>query len=141
MPRLTLHDAAEYVKNNKRSSLLMTRFLALVKRIFNWEVERSNRLNRFIEITRSYKRGERVEDIAKRYGCDRGNVLRYARMAGLDKRPKGLPVETREAVLADYRLGLPIADIAKLHGVSISYVSTVATKAGIGRHPMRKRKT
>ena len=57
MPRLTLTDAAEYVKNGRRTSLL-TRFLALVKRIFNWEAQRSNRLNRFIEITRAYKRGE-----------------------------------------------------------------------------------
>lgn len=139
MPRLTLQDAADYVKDGKRTSLLM-RFLALVKRIFNWEVERSNRLNRFIEISRAYKRGERVEDIAKRYGCNRSNVLRYARMAELDKRPKGLSGETREAVLADYKLGLPIADIAKLHGVSIAYVSMTANKAGIGRNPHRKNK-
>lgn len=139
MPRLTLTDAAEYVKNGRRTSLL-TRFLALVKRIFNWEVERSNRLNRFIEITRAYKRGERVEDIAKRYGCNRSNVLRYARMAELDKRPKGISDETRKAVLADYKLRLPIADIAKLHGVSIAYVSMIANKAGIGRNPHGQRK-
>ena len=138
MSRLTLNDAAEYVKNGRRTSLLL-RFLALVKRIFNWEVERSNRLNRFIEITRSYKRGERVEDIAKRYGCNRSNVLRYARMAELDKRPKGISNETRKAVIADYKLGLPIGDIAKLHGVSIAYVSTVANKSGIGRNPHRKK--
>lgn len=139
MGRLTLNDAAEYVKNGRRTSLLM-RFLALVKRIFNWEVERSNRLNRFIEITRSYRRGERVEDIAKRYGCNRSNVLRYARMAELDKRPRGVSGETRNAVIADYKLGLPIGDIAKLHGVSIAYVSTVANKNGIGRNPHRKSK-
>jgi transposase-like protein len=138
LSRLTLNDAAEYVKNGRRTSLLL-RFLALVKRIFNWEVERSNRLNRFIEITRSYKRGERVEDIAKRYGCNRSNVLRYARMAELDKRPKGISNETRKAVIADYKLGLPIGDIAKLHGVSIAYVSTVANKSGIGRNPHRKK--
>lgn len=139
MPRLTLQDAAEYVKSGKRTSLLL-RFLALVKRIFNWEVERSNRLNRFIEISRAYKRGERVEDIAKRYGCNKSNVLRYARMAELDKRPKGVSSETRKEVLADYKLGLPIADIAKLHGVSVAYVSTLANKQGIGRNPMKKRK-
>jgi hypothetical protein len=137
--RFTLSDAAEYVKNGRRASLL-TRFLALVKRIFNWEVERSNRLNRFIEITRAYKRNEPVEAIAKRYGCNRSNVLRYARMAELDKRPKGVSDETRKEVLSDYRLGLPIADIAKLHGVSIAYVSTVANKAGIGRKPQKARK-
>lgn len=139
MSRLTLNDAAEYVKNGRRTSLFM-RFLALVKRIFNWEVERSNRLNRFIEITRSYKRGEPVEAIAKRYGCNRSNVLRYARMAELDKRPKGVSDETRKAVLADYKLGLPIGDIAKLHGVSIAYVSHTANKNGIGRNPHRKKK-
>lgn len=138
MPRLTLQDAADYVKNGKRTSLLM-RFLAIVKRIFNWEVERSNRLNRFIEIALAYKRGERVEDIAKRYSCNRSNVLRYARLADLEKRPKGVPSETRQMVLDDYKLGMPIADIAKLHGVSIAYVSTAANKMGIGRHPMKKR--
>jgi DNA-directed RNA polymerase specialized sigma24 family protein len=137
MPRLTLNDAAEYIRSGKRTSLL-TRFLALVKRIFNWEYERSNRLNRFIEIAHAYKRGERVEDIAKRYGCNRSNVLRYARMAELDKRPRGISPETRKEVLVDYKLGLPIADIAKLHGVSIAYVSSIANKAGIGRNPHRK---
>jgi hypothetical protein len=138
MPRLTLQDAADYVKHGKRTSLL-TRFLALVKRIFNWEVERSNRLNRFIEISRAYKRGERVEDIAKRYGCNRSNVLRYARMAELDKRPKGVSGETRKAVLADYKLDMPIAGIAKLHGVSLAYVCKVAKDAGVQRHPTKRR--
>lgn len=139
MPRLTLADAAQYVRNGRRTSLL-TRFLALVKRIFNWEIERSNRLNRFIEITRAYKRGERVEDIAKRYGCNRSNVLRYARMAELDKRTRGISDETRKAVLADYRIGLLISDIAKLHGVSTAYVSMIANKSGIGRNPHGQRK-
>lgn len=139
MNRLTLNDAAEYVKNGRRTSLLV-RFLALVKRIFNWEVERSNRLNRFIEITRSYKRGEAVEAIARRYGCNKSNVLRYARMAELDKRPKGVSDETRKAVIADYKLGLPINDIAKLHGVSIAYVSTIANKGGFGRNPHGKKR-
>lgn len=137
--KLTLKDAAEYVKSGKRTSLFL-RFLALVRKIFNWEVERSNKLNRFIEITRAYKRGEKVEDISKRYSCNRSNVLRYARMAGLDKRPKGISAETRKKVLADYKLGLPIADIAKLHGVSLAYVSTIANKAGIGRNPNKPRK-
>ena len=139
MTRLTLNDAVEYVKNGRRPAM-MVHFLSLVKRIFNWEVERSNRLNRFIEITRSYKRGEPIDAIAKRYGCNRSNVLRYARMAELDKRPKGISNETREAVIADYRLGLPIADIAKLHGVSVAYVSATANRVGIGRNPHGKKK-
>lgn len=139
MSDLTLRSAAEYVRTAKAPAILL-RFMQLVRRVYTFTQERANRLTRYVIITRAYKAGKPVRDIETKYGCSRGTVLRYARMAELPKRPKHLPLEIRAAVLKDYRAGMPIADIAKLHDVSPAYVSKTANDEGIGRNPHRKAK-
>lgn len=135
---MKLEDAANYVRTSKASSTFLA-FVKIIKRIYTFTEERANRLTRYVAITRAYKSGRSVESIVNKYGCSRNTVLRYARLAKLPKRPKHLPVEIKKAVIADYRLGLPVADIAKLHDVSISYVSTIAHKEGLSRYASPQR--
>ncbi len=135
----TLKHAAEYVQSGKRPNGLM-RFLGLIKRIYIFTQERSNRLVRFVVITRAYAKGAPVQDIVTQYGCTRGTVLRYARLAGLPKRPKHFPAEIRAAVIRDYKAKVPVAEIAKLHKVSQAYVSRSAKEEGISRYSSRKGK-
>lgn len=135
--KLTLKDAAEYVRTTKAPKAFFS-FLLLLKRVFTFTQERSNRLSRYVAITRAYRNGQSVRDIKAKYGCSSNTINHYARMAGLDKRAKHLPDEIRKAVLADYRhSGMQVVEIAKLHNVSPSYVSRMAREAGIGRYPLR----
>jgi len=130
---MKLQDAADYIKGEKTPRDFRS-LLASIKHVFHYPYERANRLARYVIITRAYEKGEDVNRIAKRYGCTRGTVLRYARMAGLPKRPKHFAAKVRRAVIRDYKAKMPIADIARLHEVSPAYVSTVARQSGISRY-------
>lgn len=133
---ITLQSAADYVRSSKASKAFLA-LLASVRRLMNFTQERSNRLSRFVVITRAYAKGEQVSSIEQRFGCSRTTVLKYARMAGLPKRPKHSPVEIRAAVIRDYKAKMPIAEIARLHDVSPAYVSKVAREEGISRYRRR----
>lgn len=144
--KLTVQSAADYVRTSKASSAL-TSVLSLIRRVFTFTQERSNRLARYIQITRAYRGGQAVKGIEDKYGCSRGTILRYARMADLPKRPKHLPKDIRAAVIADYKRDnpvLPVVTIAELHDVSPAYVSKIAREEGISRYaprPKRKRRS
>lgn len=134
MTRLTLRELGQ----EKRPSVLQ-RILLAVRRVFSFTAERSNRMARFVVITRAYKKGEAVQAIANRHGCDRTTVLRYARLAGLPKRPRHFPADVRADVIRSYcdERRLPVAEIAALHEVSPAYVSKVAREEGISRYAPR----
>ena len=97
------------------------------------QLERSRRARRTLEMIHRYSLGEPVEQIADDYECGRFTVQRYARMAGLPKRPKGFPDEIRRATISLYKQGKPIAEIQARLGVSQAYVSKTATEEGINR--------
>lgn len=130
---MKLQDAADYIKYSK-ASVAFLHILYSIKRIFNFTQERSNRVVRYIKIVKAYTKGEPVNKIAEKYGCDKSTILRYARLAGIPKRPKHLPEEIKAAVIKDYKNKIPVKTIAKLNGVSQGYVSTVARKAGLKRY-------
>lgn len=135
--KLTLKDAAKYVRTTKAPKAFFS-FLLILKRVFTFTQERSNRLSRYVAITRAYRNGQSVRGIQAKYGCSLNTINRYARMAELDKRPKHLPAEIRKAVLADYSHSeMQVVEIAKLHNVSPAYVSKIAREEGISRYPPR----
>ena len=130
---ITLKIAAAHL----RAPRLPRALLAIVesaRRIFTFTQERANRLARFLRIVNAYRLGKPVQDIVAGYGCSRSTVLRYARLAGLEKRPKGFDPDLRNAVIALYRQGAPIAQIQAQLGVSQAYISKTATEEGINRY-------
>lgn len=144
--KLTLRDAAEYVRTRRASSIFL-RILVGLGRIFDFGQERGNRLKRFIAITKAYAKGEAVQDIADEYDCDRSTVMRYARLVGLPKRPKHFSADIRAEVIADYKRkdksGEPlfqIKQIAEMNSVSPAYVSKIAREEGISRYAPRPKK-
>lgn len=139
---MLVQAATDYVRTGKAGAALMAILIA-VRKIFTFTQERSNRIVRCIAVTRAYAAGQPVKDIEEKYGCSKNTILRYARSADLPKRPRHLPPEIKEAVLADYKAGVPVASIAALHEVSPAFVSHAARKAGISRYqprPKRKKK-
>lgn len=134
--KFTLQDAARYWLNSRPSRAFQA-FVAQIKRIFTFTEERANRLQRFPKVVDDYRNGLPVADIEAKYGCSRGTVLRYARLAGLDKRPKG-DAERRRGIIALYETGAPIARIAAEMGVSQALVSKIATEEGINRRQFAK---
>jgi hypothetical protein len=134
----TLSIAAEYLRTSKAPRPFFT-FVAQIKRIFTFTQERANRLVRYVEIMRAYKRGALVQDIVGKYGCSKSTVLRYARIADLPKRPRHFDPKIRAATIALYRQGKPIAEIQARLGVSQAYISKTATEEGINRRKFSKR--
>jgi transposase-like protein len=135
---IALRAAIDYVTGGKVAAPLRAAF-ARVRSVVTFTQERANRVVRYIAIVRAYKAGVAIRDIENRWGCSRSTVLRYARSAGLAKRERGLPQDTRAAVLDLYRDGRPVAEIAETCGVSQAYVSKEATAAGINRRTFSKR--
>lgn len=109
-------------------------FIAQVKRIFSFTHERANRLVRFEHVVADYKAGVPVNDIQKKYGCSRNTVLRYARIAGLEKRPKTDDPERRAKIIALAKQGLSQQEIAKRCDCSVALVSVVEGEVGIPRY-------
>lgn len=135
--KFTLEDAARYWINS-RPSKAFAAFVAQVRRIFSFTEERANRLQRFSKVVDDYRAGVPVADIEAKYGCCSGTVLRYARLAGLEKRPKG-DADRRRGIIALYQLGRPIAEISTQMGVSQALVSKIASEEGINRRNFKKR--
>lgn len=135
--KFTLEDAARYWLSS-RPSRAFAAFVAQVRRIFSFTEERANRLQRFPKVVDDYRDGMPVADIEAKYGCSRGTVLRYARLAGLDKRSKG-DADRRRGIIALYEQGRPIAQIATQMGVSQALVSKIATEEGINRRSFARR--
>ena len=133
--KVTIQTAAEFVRTGK-TSVELGRLLP-GSEIVDFEAERANRPPRFIEIAGEYRDGVPIVDIVKKYQCSRGTVMRYARLAGLSKRPKGFALDRRKQVLALYRDGRPIAEIAAVAGVSPAYVSKTAVEEGINRRTFK----
>lgn len=133
----TLAVAAEYLRTSKAPRAFFA-FVKQVKRIFTFHHERANRLVRYVEIVRDYKRGSLVQDIEGKYGCSRQTILRYARAADLPKRPKHFDPKIRSATIALYKQGKPIAEIQARLGVSQAYISKTATEEGINRRNFAK---
>lgn len=135
--RLTIQTAADYIRT-ARAPLALLRLIRRVRTIISFTEEHANRLPRAVKVTTAYKRGEPVGDIVTEFGCSRGTVLRYARMAGLPKRPKHFDAEIRKGVIAMYQQGKPLAEIEARLGVSQAYVSKTATEEGINRRKFKK---
>jgi len=129
-----LQHVADYMRTGKAIEALR-KLLRRHQPIINFNIERDNRPPRYIEVVKAYRNGDRIDDIATRFGCSRGTVHRYARMAGLF-RPKESSV--RDGIIAMYQLQKPIAEIATKFGVSPSLVSKYASEAKINRNPHRK---
>lgn len=134
--RLTLKNAASFVRTSRAPVALLS-ILQRLRSVFCFAQERANRLKRFVVIVTAYKRGRLVRDIESEYGCSRQTVLRYARLAGCSKRPKGFDPEIRRATISLYKQGKPIAEIQARLGVSQAYVSKTATEEGINRRHFR----
>jgi transposase-like protein len=138
MTNFTIQSAADFWRTS-RAPKAFTRFLRAARRIFTFVYERANRLRRCVEIIDLYAKGVPVRDIVDRYGCSNHTVNRYARAAGLPKRPKHFPEKIRLAAIAMYKDGKPIAEIQARLGVSQAYVSNLATEEGINRRKFKKR--
>lgn len=135
--KLTIQSAADYVRTSRGPKMLLA-LIQRVRKIISFTEEHANRLPRAVRVTTAYKRGEPIDNIVAAFGCSRGTVLRYARMAGLPKRPKHFDAEIRKGVIAMYQQGKPIAEIEARLGVSQAYVSKTATEEGINRRKFRK---
>lgn len=135
--RLTIQAAADYVRTSRGPKLLIA-LITRVRKIISFTKEHANRLPRYVRVTAAYKSGQPVRDIESKFGCARGTVLRYARMAGLPKRPKHFDAEIRKGVIAMYQQGKPVAEIEARLGVSQAYVSKTATEEGINRRKFKK---
>ena len=135
--RFTLEDAARYWLNSRPSKAFQA-FVAQIRRIFTFTEERANRLQRFPKVVDDYRAGMPVADIETKYGCSKHTVLRYARLAGLKKRPKR-DQDTRRGIIALYQQGRPIAQISAQMGVSQALVSKIATEEGINRRNFKRR--
>lgn len=133
----SFHDIASYFQRGKAPQALLA-ILRSPMRVFNFGVERMNRLRRFVLVTRDYARGVPVKDIAEKYDCARGTVLRHARIAGLAKRDKSPVPGRKEGILADYIAGMSIQDIADKYDVVPSRVSQIAREAGVLRRKFKK---
>jgi hypothetical protein len=135
--RWGLQAAADYIRTS-RAPKALRELVARVRRIITFAEEHANRPVRYIRVTAAYKLGKPVKDIVAEYGCCRGTVLRYARLAGLPKRPKHFDADVRNAVIAMYRDGRPLAEISARLGVSQAYISKTATEEGINRRRFSK---
>jgi uncharacterized protein YerC len=134
--RFTLEDAAKYWTSSRPSKAFLA-FVAQVRKIFTFTEERANRLQRFPKIADDYRDGVPVATIEAKYGCSKQTVLRYARMAGLEKRPKG-DADRRRRIIALYQQGKPIAEISVQMAVSQALISKIATEEGINRRRFSK---
>lgn len=135
--QFTIQTAADSWRTSRASKALV-RFMGIARHLVSFVYERANRLRRCVQIIELYAKGVPVRDIVERFGCSRNTVLRYARAAGLAKRPKHFPEKIRLAALAMYKDGRSIAEIQARLGVSQSYISNLATKEGINRRKFKK---
>lgn len=129
---LTLKDIAKYVRTSVASKLLMT-ILRDKGRVFTFTEERHNRLNRYVSVINAYKDGVPLADIETKFGCTRRTIFDYVERAGVPRR-SFKPEEIRQAVLRDYKAGIPISKIMDLHNVKRRFVQQIAADAGERRY-------
>lgn len=99
-------------------------------RRLSYQVDQSRRQERMQEMLFKYENGTPVDEIAAQYDMHRSTVLRHARNAGLDKRPKTkLSNEKKALLIADIGT-MPQQEIAEKYNVSDAYVSHEAKKIG-----------
>ena len=72
-----------------------------------------------------------IDKIIEEFSVSRIQILRYARVAGLPKRPKGFDPKVRSRALELYELGVPLKIIRHKLGVSEAYISKAAATAGL----------
>jgi uncharacterized protein YerC len=131
-----LKVAADYFQTARAPKAFFA-FILQIRSVFSFYKERANRLARFLQIVHAYKNGKPVRDIEDEYGCSRNTVLRYARMAGLPKRPKSDDPERHAKIITLSKLGLPQAEVAKRCDCSVALVSKVEHAAGLDRYTGR----
>lgn len=132
--RITLQTAANYVLTAKapRAFLLLVQ---RVKRVITFAQEHANRPVRFIRVVHAYKNHKPVQDIVNEFGCSRTTVLRYARMAGLPKRPKSDDPERRAKIVKLAKQGgMSQKQIAAACDCSVALVSLAEHEAGLSRY-------
>ena len=139
MSIIRLEHVGTYVRTGRAPQAILA-VLRKVRQIFTFVQERENRVKRYVKVVKAYRDGMPVADIEREYGCCRQTVLRYARLAGLPKRPKCFEPDIRKAVIALYKEGRPIAEIQARLGVSQAYISKTATEEGINRRDFSKTK-
>jgi len=133
--QFTLSTAAEYLRTSKATTAFLS-FLAQIRRVFTFPVERANRLRRFLRIIEDYRKGKPVRDIETKFGCSRGTILRYARLSGEPKRPRTDDPERRATIIAMSKQHPRPSqtEISKACKCSIALVSLVEHEAGIKRY-------
>jgi len=105
------------------------------------QVDRSRRHTRTLEIIIMYLNGVPIDKITDTFKMSRGQVLRYARLAGLPKRPKGFDPEIKAKTLKLYKDGMSLKRISARLGVSEAYISKTAHAEGLQlRKPRREHK-
>lgn len=129
---MTLTEVADFLRNKTMPNGLRILFNKM-KRIFNFTIERNNRVVRFKKILEEYDAGIPLKKIVENYGCSRSTVLRYARIAGRPRRPKSDDPQ-RRAMIIGHKAKLPQSEIARLCGCSIGLVSMVEHEAGLKRY-------
>jgi len=137
--RFRLDQVATYIKTGKAPPALV-RLVRSNKEVISFLAELENRPPRMLAVVKDYEAGMKVRDIAEKYGCARGTIHRYVKLAGIKTHGPGgsYGPEKRKAVLRLYRAGVPLTDIAEQEGVSQPYISTAARKAGLYRYAAYK---
>lgn len=98
------------------------------------ELERERRAERSLLIIQHYTDGIVVAEIQAEFDCSRNTVLRYARAAGLDRRPKCFPSTIRNDVVKLLKEGKSYNEIRTKWKVSLAYISKVAKEEGLSRY-------
>lgn len=127
---MKLADAADFFLGKKVEATIRS-LLLRTKSFFDFVRERQNRIVRFGKVCRDYRLGHPVKQIAKKYGCSTGTVIRYARLAGLPYRPKS---DHKAVVLAMLQLGKPYAEIAARTGLTLGAISMMAKRNNLHRY-------
>lgn len=135
--RWRLAEAAQYFHAKSKLHPPLRKLLSNIARVFNFVTEHQNRMQRFVRVVQDYKDGMPVRDIETKYGCSRQTILRYARLAGLPKRPKPSFAEKAPAALALLDQNKPLAEIAARLGTSQAWVSYLAKAHGKSRYPRK----
>lgn len=129
----SLNTAADYFISGKATRDFKV-FLWQARRIFTFTAERANRLARFLKIVHAYKAGRPINKIVEEFGCSRGTILRYARMAGLPKRSKSDDPERHAKIIQLSKQGLSQEQIAARCNCSVALVSKVECASGLERY-------
>lgn len=132
---MKLQDAADFLTTGNAPKQLIA-MLRSIRSIFTFQYERSNRLARFISVTKAYNANVPVNDIISKYGCSKHTVLRYARLANLPKRPKTDDPERRARIIALSKSKPQPSQksIAKTCKCSVALVSVIEHEAGLNRY-------